>query len=54
MSPRSSSRRDGPKAGAATPNVYVGLLVVAVAALAGGITFLVLELNKYDWQIAAP
>ncbi|MBT4866585.1 MAG: hypothetical protein HON53_15895 [Planctomycetaceae bacterium] len=48
---RQSSRQDKPKA-AATPDIYCGLLFVSVAALIGGIVFLVLELNKYDWQVA--
>lgn len=50
MSPRSSSQTK-PKA-APAPDIYVGLLFVSVAALIGGITFLVLELNKYGWQVA--
>lgn len=33
-----------------TPDVYVGLLFVSVAALATGIVFLVLELQSYGWQ----
>lgn len=33
------------------PDVYVGLLFVSVAALSTGITFLILELNKYDWAL---
>ena len=52
MSSRSSSPSPKPTA-SATPDVYVGLLAVAVAALIFGITFLILELNKYDWQVAA-
>lgn len=52
MSPRSS--RQQKQQAAPAPDVYVGLLFVAVAALLGGIIFLVLELNKYDWQVALP
>lgn len=33
-----------------TPDVYVGLMFVSVAALATGIVFLVLELQSYGWQ----
>ncbi|MFM9960675.1 MAG: hypothetical protein ACKV2Q_05560 [Planctomycetaceae bacterium] len=33
----------------ATPDVFVGLLFVSVAALIAGITLLVLELNSYAW-----
>lgn len=32
------------------PDVYVGLLFVAVASLITGCIFLVLELNSYGWQ----
>jgi hypothetical protein len=55
MSSRSSSPNPKPSAPSApsTPDVYVGLLSVAVAALIGGIIFLILELNKYDWQVVA-
>lgn len=42
MSPQSS---EDPQ-----PDVYVGLLFVAVAAVITGIVFLVLELNSYGWQ----
>lgn len=31
------------------PDVYVGLLFVAVAALMAGCIFLALELNEYHW-----
>lgn len=34
-----------------TPDVWVGLLFVSVAALSLGIMFLVFELNKYDWAL---
>ena len=49
MPPRSNK----PQAPAAkpTPDVYVGLLFVSVAALTAGIIFLVLELGKYNWQL---
>lgn len=50
MSPRSSE--NAPKKPSAQPDVYVSLLFVAVAALALGITFLVLELKEYGWQMA--
>jgi len=33
------------------PDVWVGLLFVSTAALAIGITLLVLQLNKYDWAL---
>jgi hypothetical protein len=32
------------------PDIYVGLLFVAVAALITGCVFLALELNEYGWQ----
>jgi len=32
------------------PDIYVGLLFVAVAALISGIIFLALELNAYNWS----
>lgn len=34
----------------AAPDVYVGLLFVAVAALLTGCIFLAMELNSYGWQ----
>jgi len=34
-----------------TPDVWVGLLFISVAALSLGIMFLVFELNKYDWAL---
>ncbi len=50
MSPRSSNK---PAGGAApSPDIYVGLLFVSVAALIAGCTFLALELNKYDWALS--
>ena len=51
MSSRNSSPSPKPST-SETPDVYVGLLLVSVASLIGGITFLILELNKYDWQVA--
>jgi hypothetical protein len=45
MSPRSSNESPA-------PDVYVGLLFVSVAALIAGITFLVLKLGEYNWEIA--
>lgn len=50
MSPRASTKapsKPKPKA-----DVYVGLLLVSVAALVTGCIFLVLELNKYEWKLA--
>ena len=35
-----------------SPDIYVGLMFVGVAALITGIIFLVLALNKYGWQIS--
>lgn len=46
MSPRSSDQSP-------TPDIYVGLLFVSLAALITGIVFLVLELGKYGWQVSA-
>lgn len=48
---RQISSQNKPKA-APAPDIYVGLLFVSVASLIGGITFLVLELNKYNWLVA--
>lgn len=45
MSPRGSDSSP-------TPDIYVGLLFVSVAALITGIIFLVLELQKYGWQVS--
>lgn len=39
------------KPGTPTPDVYVGLLFVAAASLLIGCIFLMLELNKYEWQL---
>jgi hypothetical protein len=50
MSPASSDPT--PKGPAPQPDIYVGLLFVAVAALITGCIFLALELNKYGWQMA--
>lgn len=47
MSPRSSNKNDQP-----APDIYVGLLFVAAAALVTGCIFLVMELNKYEWMLA--
>lgn len=33
------------------PDIYVGLLFVAVAALISGIVFLTMALGKYDWTM---
>jgi len=50
MSPRSSRKQQNAPA---EPDIYVGLLFVSTAALLSGIIFLVMELQKYDWQIGA-
>ena len=50
MSPQNSDNSSGSDA----PNIYVGLLFVAVASLITGIIFLTLELNKYGWTNANP
>lgn len=34
-----------------SPDVWVALLFVSTAALAIGIGFLVMQLNKYDWAM---
>ena len=47
MSPRSSEPRGNP-----TPDIYVALLFLSVAALATGCIFLALELNSYGWTLA--
>jgi hypothetical protein len=55
MSPRSSEKKPKTSSGASpAPDVYVGLLFVAVAALVAGCIFLALELEKYGWQMATP
>lgn len=48
MSPRSSDSGSKP-----SPDVYVSLLFVAIAALIAGCAFLVLELNQYGWSMAS-
>lgn len=45
MSPQSSDKKSG-------PDIYVGLLFVSVAALLTGCIFLIMELGKYNWQMA--
>lgn len=49
MSPRSSSAK--PKGPAPAPDVFVGLLFVAVAALAVGCVLLAMELKVYEWKL---
>ena len=46
MSPRNSKKKTASETGPA--DVYVALLFVGLAAIIGGITFLVLEINKYS------
>lgn len=46
MSPRSSDHTP-------TPDVYVALLWVSLAALLTGIVFLVQALNAYGWKVTA-
>ncbi len=46
MSPQNSSKKSP------GVDVFVGLLFVSAAALITGCIFLVLELNKYGWEIA--
>jgi hypothetical protein len=50
MSPRSSSPRKS-KGPPPAPDVYVGLLFVAVASLVVGCILLALELNAYEWSL---
>ena len=50
MSPRSSSSKK--RSIPAEPDIYTSLLFVATGALVTGLIFLVLELAKYDWQVA--
>ena len=45
------SRRSSDGGNAPPPDVYVGLLFVSIAALTTGIILLVLELNRYNWQM---
>lgn len=47
MSQRNSKK--GPKAAAAPPDIYVGLLFGSVAALIVGCLLLALELQSYGW-----
>ncbi len=55
MSPRDSEKKLKSSSGASpAPDVYVGLLSIAVAALIIGCIFLVWELDKYGWQMAGP
>ena len=58
MSPRSSTKakssgrgKTKAKSVAAHPDVYVGLLFVSVACLIAGISFLVVELYRYQWLL---
>jgi hypothetical protein len=50
MSPRSSSPRK-PKGPPPAPDVYVGLLFVAVACLCVGCILLYLEANAYEFSL---
>ena len=45
MSPQGSSKP--------SPDVYVGLLFISLAAIVAGIGFLVLELVQYAWDVAS-
>lgn len=45
MSPRSSDSSGGKP----SPDIFVGLLFVSIAALIAGISLLALELGKYGW-----
>lgn len=45
MAPRSTENSPA-------PDIYVALLFVSLSALIGGITMLVLELNKYEWKMS--
>jgi len=49
MSPQGSEKKSK---SSPAPDVYVGLLFVAVAALITGCIFLYFELEKYGWQMA--
>ena len=46
MSPRSTDHSP-------SPDIYVALLWVSLAALLTGIVFLVMALNAYGWKVAA-
>ena len=50
MPPR-SSKPQSPGGGSPAPDIYVGLLFVAVSALIAGCIFLAYELDKYGWQV---
>lgn len=50
MSPRNSKSKAA-KGPPPPPDVYVGLLFVAVAALTCGCVLLALELNTYGWAM---
>jgi hypothetical protein len=52
MSRRSSNPRRG-TGPSPDPDIYVGLLFVAVASLLTGCIFLVMELGRYNWMIAS-
>lgn len=45
------SRRNSDSSTKAPPDVYVGMMFVSIAALTTGIILLVLELNRYNWQL---
>lgn len=52
MSTRSSKTKGKATTGeSAGPDIYVGLLFVSLMALAIGITFLVMELGSYNWEL---
>ena len=55
MPPRSSKKKKAKAPGSPKDkppaDVYVGLLFVSLLGLIGGILFLVLELNQYNWQL---
>ena len=47
---KATSRRSA--AATPEPNIYVGLLFVAFASLTTAVILLVVELYKYNWQLA--
>jgi len=51
MSPPSSKAAKKAAGPAPSPDVYVGLLFVAVAALSFGCALLAMELDKYEWML---
>ena len=53
MSRRSSkeNKGGGAKGPPPAPDIYVGLLLVALAAITFGCVMLALELNNYGWQM---